>query len=115
MATTLPAQKVIYNLGPVSRIPLGEGRTFQLEEAAVAIFHTRSGQVFATQATCPHRGGPLSDGLIGANKVICPLHAWRFDLKNGQAEGQSCEHLATYPVTLSSTGEILLHLCEGIS
>lgn len=53
-------------------------------------------------------------GLIGANKVICPLHAWRFDLKNGQAEGQSCEHLTTYPVTLGSTGEILLHLCESM-
>ena len=110
MTTTFPSAKVLYNLGPLSRIPAGEGRTFQVEDIPVAIFHTRSGQVFATQAHCPHRNGPLSDGLVGANTVICPLHALRFDLASGQPEGHNCEMLKTYAVTINSGGDLLLYL-----
>ncbi len=110
MATTFPPSKVLYNLGSLSRIPAGEGRTFQIEDATVAVFHTRSGKLFATQALCPHRGGPLSDGLVGADKVICPLHAYKFDLASGCAEGQQCERLKTYDITLNARGDVLLSL-----
>ena len=110
MATTLPLPKVMYNLGPLNRIPPGEGRTFQLEEISVAVFRTRNGQIFATQARCPHRGGPLGDGLVGERKVICPLHALKFDLATGQPEGHTCNALATYPVTVNAQGDLLLSL-----
>jgi nitrite reductase (NADH) small subunit len=48
--------------------------------------------------------------LIGAGKVICPLHAYKFDLATGQPIGHMCEALKTYPVSLSETGDILLSL-----
>ncbi|MBO0779506.1 MAG: nitrite reductase (NAD(P)H) small subunit [Ktedonobacteraceae bacterium] len=110
MATTLPASKVIYNLGPLSRIPAGEGRTFQVEDTPIAVFHTRSGNIFATQAFCPHKGGPLSDGIVGSHKVICPLHAYKFDLETGEQVGNACEKLKTYPITLNEAGNLLLTL-----
>ncbi|GAC1390916.1 MAG: nitrite reductase small subunit NirD [Ktedonobacteraceae bacterium] len=100
----------VYNLGPVSRLPLGEGRLFQVGHIAITVFRTRGGEVFATQPSCPHRGGPLADGLIGAGKVICPLHAYKFDLATGQPVGHTCEALKIYPISLSETGDILLSL-----
>jgi nitrite reductase (NADH) small subunit len=112
MQTMIPPQRsvTIYNLGSVSRLPLGEGRVFQIGTTAVVIFRTRGGEVFATQSSCPHRGGPLADGLIGAGKVICPLHAYKFDLATGQPIGNMCEALKTYLVSLSETGDIMLRL-----
>lgn len=100
----------VANLGSLDRIPPGEGRVFRVEEALIAIFRTRAGQVFATQATCPHRGGPLADGLVGGGKVICPMHAYAFELATGQAIENPCEKLQTYPITLNGAGEILLSL-----
>lgn len=78
----------------------------------VAVFHTRSGELFATQADCPHRNGPLADGLVGEKTVICPLHAWKFDLASGKLEGGDCK-LKTYPVRVSSDG--LIALTVGIA
>ena len=75
----------------------------------IAVFHTRAGEVFATQAECPHRVGPLADGLLGGTTLVCPLHAWKFDLRTGQALYGDCD-LTTYPVRLSAAGEILLTL-----
>lgn len=94
-------------LGPVNLIPQGEGRTFAVENERVAVFHTRSGQFFATQADCPHRNGPLADGLVGGNTVICPLHAWKFDLNTGQLSGGDCR-LKTYAIRTTPEGLIAI-------
>lgn len=104
-------RSVVYNLGHVERLPLGEGRTFQIAGRAIAVFRTRSGEVYATQATCPHKGGPLADGIVGANKVVCPLHSYKFDLASGEPIGAECQQLATYPVTINEEGCVLLRLC----
>ena len=64
--------------------------------------HTRKG-VYATQAECPHRQGPLADGLIGGATVVCPFHAWKFDLTTGEALMGQCG-IQTYPVRLSEVG-----------
>jgi nitrite reductase (NADH) small subunit len=103
-------------LGPLSAIPPGEGRTFQVNAEQIAVFRTRGGQVFATQAHCPHRGGPLADGLVGGSVVICPLHAWKFDLETGGAlvsAGQDACRLKTYPACVDAEGRILLSLKEA--
>ena len=114
---SLSLGSVVYNLGPLSRVPAGEGRMFQVGDTSVAVFHFRGGKVFATQATCPHQGGPLADGITGAGMVLCPLHAYKFDLATGQPVGNSCRALQTYPVSISQGGDILLsldsHLCHS--
>jgi nitrite reductase (NADH) small subunit len=100
----------VINLGPVERIPLGEGREFTVKGELVAVFRMRAGRLHATQAKCPHREGPLADGIIGGDRVICPLHAFKFELDTGQPIGNECESLKTYQISLSEDGEILLSL-----
>ena len=73
----------------VDDIPLGEGRAITLDGRRIAIFRA-SGGWYATDAVCPHRGGPLADGIVCDRAVICPLHDRRFDLVTGvSASGDS--------------------------
>ncbi|HKQ68318.1 MAG TPA: Rieske 2Fe-2S domain-containing protein [Polyangiaceae bacterium] len=99
-------------LGPVDAIPKGEGRTFDTGHRKIAVFRTRDGLVFASQAECPHRNGPLADGLLGGHTVICPLHAWKFDLSTGQALNGDCS-LKTYAARLTQAGQIVVELGEA--
>jgi nitrite reductase (NADH) small subunit len=96
------------NFGPAGQVPPGEGRTFLVGQRAIAVFRTRSGDLFATDAQCPHRGGPLADGLVGGCLVACPLHGFRFDLRTGESQGSATDALTTYPVQLSAAGELLV-------
>ena len=66
----------------VDDIPLGEGRAITLDGRRIAIFRTSAGW-YALDAVCPHRGGPLADGIVCDRAVICPLHDRRFDLESG--------------------------------
>ena len=68
----------------VDDVPLGEGRTITLDGRRIAIFRSAAGW-FALDAACPHRGGPLADGIVCDNAVICPLHDRRYDLASGAA------------------------------
>jgi nitrite reductase (NADH) small subunit len=92
-------------IGQISQIPKGEGRTFALGDLRLAVFHTREGAVFATQADCPHKGGPLADGLTDGTSVVCPLHDRSFDLRTGA--GPDCS-LRVYPIRADADGTILL-------
>lgn len=94
------AQERVHVLGAVELIPEGEGKTFLVGETPVAVFRTRDGGVYATQAECPHRAGLLADGLTDATHVVCPLHAYRFRLADGAPAGNECEALKTYPVAI---------------
>jgi nitrite reductase (NADH) small subunit len=94
-------------IGPISAIPPGEGRAFQAGPLRIAVFHTRDGGVYAVQAECPHRGGPLADGLVGGSTVVCPLHSWKFDLASGRALFGECD-LKTYPARLDESGHVVL-------
>jgi nitrite reductase (NADH) small subunit len=94
-------------LCPLSAIPPGEARSFEIAGEKIAVFHTRGGEVFASQAVCPHRGGPLADGLVGAGTVICPLHSWKFDLATGRSLTGACT-IKTYAVRLSPTRQIVI-------
>jgi nitrite reductase (NADH) small subunit len=106
-AAAHPAQVV--DLGPLDAIPLGEGRTCVIGGLEIAVFRTREGEVHAVQARCPHRGGPLADGLVGGGSVVCPLHARRFDLRSGEPIGDLCARLATYRVEVTSGGRLVLY------
>jgi nitrite reductase (NADH) small subunit len=70
-------------LGPVEEIPPGEGRAYQVGGRAIAVFRLRSGQLRAVSGRCPHAGGPLADGQIDENLLICPLHLNTWDLATG--------------------------------
>jgi nitrite reductase (NADH) small subunit len=99
-----------HSLGPVDQIPLGEARVFRIEGRDIAVFRLRNGDVLAVSAACPHRGGPLADGLVGGHSVICPLHGFLFDLRTGEPIGRDCAQLRTYRVTATTAGELTLEL-----
>jgi len=106
MAETITVQTV--SLGSVSRIPAGQGRCYVIGAEEIAVFRQRDGRLFATQNRCPHRQGPLSEGVMGGGHVICPLHGHRFNLEGG-AGSETGECLKVYRVT-DADGEILLNL-----
>jgi nitrite reductase (NADH) small subunit len=100
---------VRHNLGSAFGIPIGEGREFDVEGLRIAVFRSRNGSIYATQALCPHRQGSLADGLLGGSTLVCPFHAWRFELKSGQAVQGDCD-IQTYPVELDDNGNVILTL-----
>src|SRR5581483_10402936 len=104
------AARVVISLALVACMTSGEGREFTIAGEGIAFFRTRAGRLYAVQAKCPHREGPLADGIIGGGKVICPLHAFKFELESGQPVGNECAALRTYQVSLGEGGEILLSL-----
>jgi nitrite reductase (NADH) small subunit len=64
--------------------PLGS-RVVASTQGAIAIFRNADNQVFALHDKCPHKGGPLSQGMVHGDTVTCPLHGWKLGLKEGQA------------------------------
>ena len=72
------------------------------------MFRQRDGRLFATQNRCPHRQGPLAEGVLGDNRVICPLHAHHFNLETG-TESEPGEGVQVYAVQ-EVNGDLLLHL-----
>jgi nitrite reductase (NADH) small subunit len=78
-------------LGPAAEIPPGEGRAYAVGGEQVAVFRPRNGPLRAFQAACPHAGGPLADGQLDDDVLICPLHlnVWELDggcSRSGQAD-----------------------------
>jgi nitrite reductase (NADH) small subunit len=66
----------------VGEIPAGEGRAFTVNGKLVGVFHV-DGEYFAINDLCPHMGASLSGGYVEDGKVMCPWHAWRFDVRDG--------------------------------
>lgn len=78
-----------HRLGPVDAIPPGEGRAFTAGDSEIAVFRLRDGTLRATQARCPHAGGPLADGQLDRHRVVCPLHLRAYAFDDGAcAEGE---------------------------
>jgi len=98
---------VSHRLGAVAAIPMGEGRAFAVGDIQIAVFRLRDG-LRATQALCPHAGGPLADGIVADSCVTCPLHGRRFDLETGLALNGP-ENVAVHEVRVES-GEVWVRL-----
>jgi nitrite reductase (NADH) small subunit len=82
----------------VGDVPQGEGRAVEIDGRRVAVFRTRTGW-FALDQRCPHRGGPLADGIVADGCVTCPLHDRRFDLATGRCHTEELE-VGVYPVEI---------------
>ena len=79
------------NLGSIEQVPIGQSACFVIKGEEIAVIRPRSGGIFALENQCPHRRGPLSEGIVGGDKIVCPLHGHKFDLHTGQgSEGHEC-------------------------
>jgi len=70
-------------VGRVEDVPPGEGRAFVAGGTQIAVFRLRDGSLHATQAACPHAGGPLADGQTDLNVLVCPLHLYAYRWSDG--------------------------------
>ena len=75
------------DVGAVTDIPLRGARRVPTRDGDVAVFRTGDGQVFALKDRCPHKGGPLSNGIVHGHAVACPLHNWQISLATGHPLG----------------------------
>lgn len=71
----------------LDEIPKLGSRVIDVETMKIAVFRTSEDQVFAIRNECPHKGGPLSEGIVHGTSVTCPLHNWKIDLASGKALG----------------------------
>jgi nitrite reductase (NADH) small subunit len=96
------------DIGWANEIPVRGSRTMPVEGAGeIALFRTADGQVFALANRCPHKGGPLSQGIVHGHSVTCPLHNWHISLATGQAQGTDEGCTPTIPVRVDG-GRVLL-------
>jgi nitrite reductase (NADH) small subunit len=104
MAEILTTTRI--NLGSAAAIPTGQGRCYIVAGQEISVFRQRDGRLFACENRCPHRQGPLSEGIVGGGRVICPMHARQFDLETGTGiDGHEC--LSIYQVEEAS-GTLIL-------
>jgi len=87
-----------YELGSIKDIPLRGSRTVDLGEQRIGVFRTATDKIYALEDKCPHKGGPLSQGIVHDNCVTCPLHNFVISLESGEAQGADDGSVKTYPI-----------------
>lgn len=98
------------SIGALSDIPVLGARRVVLGERTIGVFRTEANEVFAIEDSCPHKKGPLSNGIVHGDCVTCPLHNWVISLKTGQAQGADEGSTETFPVRVSAEGLIELDI-----
>jgi nitrite reductase (NADH) small subunit len=93
-------------------IPKLGSRVVKTDTMKIAIFRTADDNVFALKDECPHKKGPLSQGIVHDNTVTCPLHNWRISLESGEAQGPDVGCTNTYSAKVEN-GVVYLTLAVG--
>ena len=96
-----------YQVVALDEIPARGARVVRIGEKAVALFRTSTDTVFALLDRCPHRGGPLSQGIVHGNCVTCPLHDWVIQLDTAEARAPDEGRTERFPVRIEA-GMILV-------
>jgi nitrite reductase/ring-hydroxylating ferredoxin subunit len=76
----------LFDIANIADVPLGRSKAYDVNGRTIALHHTAQG-FFATDNTCPHRGGPLAEGDLIGNEITCPWHLWGFDVQSGLCTG----------------------------
>jgi len=100
-------------IGTLSDIPKQGARCVEAGDKTIAVFRTMDDQVFALEDKCPHKNGPLSQGIVHDGCVTCPLHNWVISLATGQAQGADEGETRTYSVKLD--GDTILLDAAGLA
>lgn len=101
-----------YHIGTLDDIPQRGARCVVTPFGRIGVFRTADDRIFAVEDRCPHRGGPLSQGMVHGASVTCPLHNWVFSLETGKALGADEGSVKTIPVRVEE-GRIFLALAEA--
>lgn len=97
------------DIGALDAIPRRGARVLKTAQGCIAVFRAFDDRVFALEDRCPHKGGPLSAGIVHGTSVTCPLHNWVISLETGEAEGADVGKARTFPLQVAD-GRILIDL-----
>jgi nitrite reductase (NADH) small subunit len=89
------------DIGHLDDIPRQGARVVKTAFGDIAVFRTMDDEVFALRDKCPHKGGPLSQGIVSGKRVACPLHDWKIALDTGLAAAPDVGCAARYPVRVA--------------
>lgn len=85
-------------IGPLEDIPVLGSRVIRTVDGDIAVFRAADNSVFAIEDSCPHKGGPLSQGIVHGHRVTCPLHNWVIELESGSAVEPDVGCVKKFPV-----------------
>jgi nitrite reductase (NADH) small subunit len=86
------------DIGALDDVPRQGARVLKTKVGCIAVFRTADDEVFALDDRCPHKGGPLSQGIVHGSAVTCPLHNWVINLGTGAAMGADDGQVKTYRI-----------------
>ncbi|MBF8287358.1 MAG: Dioxygenase, ferredoxin subunit [Candidatus Rokubacteria bacterium] len=95
-------------IGPAADVPIGEGCVVEAEGKTLALFNV-DGAFYALENACAHRGGPLGEGDLDGTVVVCPWHAWRWDVKTGANVNNPAVKMPCFPVSVDD-GRVFVEL-----
>jgi nitrite reductase (NADH) small subunit len=93
----------------LTQIPVLGSRVIKTREMDIAVFRGTNDKVYAIRDACPHKNGPLSQGIMHGTSVTCPLHNWKIDLTNGEALGPDDGCTNVFPAKVED-GKVFLQL-----
>jgi nitrite reductase (NADH) small subunit len=100
------------HVGRIEDIPRQGARVIEAPDGNIAVFRTVDDEIFALRDKCPHKGGPLSQGIVHGRRVACPLHDWKIHLDTGLAVAPDEGCAASFPVRVVG-GVVELSLTTG--
>jgi nitrite reductase (NADH) small subunit len=89
-------------VGCIDDIPRLGARVVKTDNGNIAVFRNAEDEIFALLDRCPHKGGPLSQGIVYDRRVTCPLHNWVISLESGEATGPDTGCTNHYPVRVEN-------------
>ena len=101
-------------VGELDEIPRLGARVISSSTGNIGIFRTADDEVFALLDSCPHKGGPLSQGIVHGKKVTCPLHNWNIELDSGKAVAPDEGCAARFPVKVEDN-RVYVQLADGLA
>ncbi|GGB25147.1 hypothetical protein GCM10011505_02930 [Tistrella bauzanensis] len=96
--------------GSIEQLPLRGARVIRHAGGSIAVFRPAQGLPAAINNACPHKAGPLADGMVHGRSVSCPLHGRVFDLDSGRAAAPDRDCVTRYPVAVTVDGRVLVRL-----
>ncbi|MDZ4417047.1 nitrite reductase small subunit NirD [Bacillus cereus] len=93
----------------VENLPIQIGKEVQIKDMSIALFHLSNGDIRAVGNRCPHKDGPLAEGIISGEFVFCPLHDWKISLLTGEAQKPDNGCIQTYDVEVID-GDIYIYM-----
>ena len=102
-----------FDIGTIDDIPQRGARCVTTPQGKIGVFRTVDDRIFAIENHCPHKGGPLSQGIVHGASVTCPLHNWVISLETGRALGADEGSVRTIPLELRG-GRIFMALGQQL-